>query len=85
MHLPKRFPRSVSLPALMLFCALFAVRSPAQDIAPADGRVLYEALKAFDLQGKAAVSGLTLKKDRAEIVFNGDGRNYRFQSSSDAW
>ena len=72
MHLPKRFPRSVSLPALMLFCALFAVRSPAQDIAPADGRVLYEALKAFDLQGKAAVSGLTLKKDRAEIVFNGD-------------
>jgi hypothetical protein len=72
MHLPKRFRRHGSLAALVLCSALFAVRSPAQEAAPTEGRVFYEALKAFDLQGKAAVSGLTLKKDRAEMVFTGD-------------
>jgi hypothetical protein len=72
MHLPKRFRRYGPLPALIVCSALFAVGIPAQEAAPTNGRALYEALKAFDLQGKAAVSGLTLKKDRAEMVFNGD-------------
>jgi hypothetical protein len=33
---------------------------------------LYEKLKKFELRGKVSVSNLTLKRDRAVMVFNGD-------------
>jgi hypothetical protein len=42
---------------------------PAQDI---DASTFYDALKKFELHGKASVSNLTLKRDRAEMTFTGD-------------
>ena len=72
MHAPKRFHLHGPLSVLILCSVLFAFQSPAQDAAPTEGRALYEVLKGFDLQGKASVSNLTLKKDRAEMVFTGD-------------
>ena len=37
-----------------------------------DGRPFYDALKKFELRGKATVSNLMLKRDRGEMVFTGD-------------
>ena len=45
------------------------VSLPAQDVGD---QAFYDALKKFELRGKASVSNLTLKRDRAEMKFTGD-------------
>ncbi|MEJ2244871.1 MAG: M1 family aminopeptidase [Acidobacteriota bacterium] len=44
----------------------------AQQTGELEGQALYDALKAFELQGKATVSGLNIKRDRGEMTFTGD-------------
>ncbi|MDR0842900.1 MAG: hypothetical protein LBP68_05715 [Acidobacteriota bacterium] len=56
---------------LIVLALLASVPLMAQD-AGVDGRVLYDTLKKFELKGKASVSGLALKRDRAEMTFTGD-------------
>lgn len=60
---------------LFLLCAfsvLLGSQSFAQQAGRLEGRTLYDALRKFELKGKASVTGLALKRDRAEMVFNGD-------------
>ena len=61
-----------SLFFLAAFAFLTASQVIAQQAGPIEGRALYKALKKFDLQGKATVSKLALKRDLAEMVFTGD-------------
>ncbi len=70
MHTLKRHRRSC-IPVCITFIALIvAGRGFAQ---PAGApQALYDALKAFELQTKASVSNLTLKRDRGEMTFTGD-------------
>ncbi len=49
-----------------------AAFSFAQAPAAPDWRDLYDALKTFELNGKVTVSGLALKRDRAQMTFTGD-------------
>jgi hypothetical protein len=55
--------------ALVLFIANWGF---AQQMGELEGRALYDALKAFELQSKATVSNLKLKRDLGEITFTGD-------------
>ncbi|MDT7605241.1 MAG: hypothetical protein QOF61_3238 [Acidobacteriota bacterium] len=70
-------PRFVSqrLPLLLLLlpAMLFAAsRASAQESLPASGKEIYDQIKAAALTGGAAeVKGLTLKRDRAEMTFDG--------------
>jgi hypothetical protein len=60
---------------LLLLCISFlliASQVLAQQAGSLDGRALYDSLKKFELQGKASVSQLKLKKDRGEMTFTGD-------------
>ncbi|MBN1570574.1 MAG: hypothetical protein JXA73_22210 [Acidobacteria bacterium] len=56
----------------IVFCILNGNQLFAQQATMLEGRALYEALKKFELQGKASVSNLKLKRDRAEMAFTGD-------------
>jgi len=66
--------RKSRLRALLL--TILGVTLPALSFAlPPDlpqGLAMYDALKQFELKGKASVSNLTLKRDRADMVFTGD-------------
>lgn len=56
----------------LLFLFAFAAAAHAQTGAPAAGKELYERLKAQPLAGgRAEVKGLVLKRDRAEMTFDG--------------
>jgi hypothetical protein len=56
----------------LLFLFAFAPAARAQATAPDAGRDLYERLKAATLAGgRAEVKGLVLKRDRAEMTFDG--------------
>ncbi len=57
---------------MVLLFLLMAGPLPAQQSVSVEGRSLYDALKKFELQGKASVSSLILKRDRAEMSFTGD-------------
>jgi len=65
----KWFLQNISkvLPCILLL--FMAISLPAQDV---ENSVFYDALKKFELRGKASVSNLTLKRDRAEMTFTGD-------------
>jgi hypothetical protein len=59
---------------LLLLC-IFSLSTAIQISAQQGSRPespLYEQLKKFELRGKASVSGLTLKRDRATMTFTGD-------------
>jgi hypothetical protein len=65
-----RRPRALSCAILLCFISvLVASQAFAQGL---KGRPLYEALKKFELKGKASVSNLALKRDRGEMTFTGD-------------
>lgn len=51
---------------------LLSVQCFAQSSGPPEGQALYDALKNFELQSKASVSNLSLKRDRGEMTFSGD-------------
>ncbi|HTY63673.1 MAG TPA: M1 family aminopeptidase [Acidobacteriota bacterium] len=68
-------------PRLILLCIQVCVLSSlsvAQTSGRLSGRELYNALKAFEIKGAASVSNLVLKRDRAEMTFNG---SFYFASS----
>lgn len=44
----------------------------AQPAEPLKGKAVYDALKGFQLKGKAEVANLVFKRDRAEMSFTGD-------------
>jgi hypothetical protein len=51
---------------------LYASLASAQQITPSSGLEVYQALKRFQVSGGTAVAeNLTLKRDRAEMTFNG--------------
>jgi hypothetical protein len=62
--------RAVYLLLAFLFLTVCPVIAEQTDLL--EGRTLYDALKKFELQGKASVSNLTLRRDRAEMVFTGN-------------
>jgi hypothetical protein len=65
--------RQNPVPFLIGILFLFiATQTMAQQSAGLENRVLYDALKQFDLKGKVTVSNLSLKRDRAEMTFTGD-------------
>lgn len=64
----RRVPLFLLLPAVLLA----ATRTPAQENLSAKGREIYEQIKAAALTGGTAdVKGLALKRDRAELTFDG--------------
>jgi len=65
----KRFNRNIIKFLSGILFLFMAVSLPAQDIG---GQAFYDALKKFELRGKASVSNLTLRRDRAEMTFTGD-------------
>ena len=65
----KWFYRNISSILLIIFFSFMTISLRAQE--PGD-RAFYESLKKFDLRGKASVSNLTLRRDRAEMTFTGD-------------
>jgi hypothetical protein len=66
-HRQSRFLLFCCIPSLLLASQVLAQQSGSLD-----GRALYDALKKFELRGKASVSQLKLKRDRAEMTFTGD-------------
>ena len=61
------------IPVLIgIFTLFIASRGFAQQTGELEGQALYEALKAFELQGSATVSNLNIKRDRGEMTFTGD-------------
>ena len=68
------FSRMISLIVLSLLMTLplVAQEGTITDSGNIDGRTVYDTLRKFDLLGKASVSALTLKRDRAEMTFTGD-------------
>ena len=69
MRMFKWLRRNIGKVFLTLFFSFLTIPLQAQGI---EDRVLYDALKKFELRGKASVSNLTLKRDRAEMTFTGD-------------
>jgi len=65
----KLFHRNIGKILSGILFSFMAVSLPAQDV---EGQAFYDALKKFELRGKASVSNLTLKRDRAEMTFTGD-------------
>jgi Peptidase family M1 domain len=63
-----------TLPFFLIPCGAAGACAPLLEQAPAPtGKALYTTLKAFQLSGKSAVaSNLTLQRDRAQMIFNGD-------------
>jgi hypothetical protein len=59
---------------LLLFCisSLLLANQVLAQSGSLEGRPLYDALKKFELKGKASVTDLKLKRDRAEMIFTGD-------------
>ncbi len=55
-----------------LLASGFSAAGFAQQNEPLEGQALYDALKSFELQTKASVSDLKLKRDRGEMTFTGD-------------
>ena len=64
----KRFHGYISKVLTGILFSLITISLHAQDIGD---RAFYDALKKFELRGKASVSNLTLKRDRAEMTFTG--------------
>jgi hypothetical protein len=64
----RRLLCSLLLPAafLVIPAAVFGQDNPSSK-----GKDLYDRIKAFTLSGPVAVKELGLKRDRAEMVFNG--------------
>ena len=60
---------SVLVGATVLF---IASQGFAQQTGELEGQSLYDALKTFELQEKATVSSLKLKRDLGEMTFTGD-------------
>ncbi len=75
----RRVPRARNVLVLIFFVALVPVlvsapwgRARAQGDLSAEGKQVYDQIKAFALTGGSAdVSGLTLKRDRVEMTFTG--------------
>jgi len=63
----RHIPVFLGIVALFITCLGFS-----QESGTLEEQALYEALKAFELQGKATVSSLSLKRDRGEMTFTGD-------------
>jgi hypothetical protein len=72
MRVIRWYGRSFVLFFLSICIASTLCPIPGQESGAIEGGVLYQALKKFELRGKASVSNLTLKRDRAEMVFTGD-------------
>jgi len=71
----RKYGRLVCAHVLYLLTVIFLLLpaiATAQAAGELDGNSLYSALKKFELQGKVSVSGLTLKRDRAQMEFSGD-------------
>jgi hypothetical protein len=68
----RRFKLSSGYGVLILLLLLIASPVFAQQSGSLEGRSLYDALKKFELRGKVSVSNLMFKRDRGEMVFNGD-------------
>lgn len=69
LHLLKKVQESIYI-CVVLFLFSFSVF--AQENTGSGGKAIYEQIKAFNLSGgKAEVSGLTLKRDRVLMTFNG--------------
>ncbi|MDR0311025.1 MAG: hypothetical protein LBJ21_05515 [Acidobacteriota bacterium] len=65
----KWFQQNISKVLSGIFFLCMTTFLPAQDFGDL---AFYDALKKFELRGKASVSNLTLKRDRAEMTFTGD-------------
>jgi hypothetical protein len=63
--------RSLMLLFLVAFSSLGTTKATAQQ-SPLPESTLYTQIKKFELRGKATVSNLTVKRDRATMVFTGD-------------
>jgi hypothetical protein len=69
---PKKIARRLACASVLLAALLAAAPARAQDEASAQGKQLYEQLRAVSLAGGAAEArGLVLKRDRAEMTFDG--------------
>ncbi|MEJ2108975.1 MAG: M1 family aminopeptidase [Acidobacteriota bacterium] len=71
MHEFKRHRTYIPI-AFGIIALLICGQGFAQSAASMDGQALYDALKNFELQSKATVSNLKLKRDRGEMTFTGD-------------
>jgi hypothetical protein len=71
MHKFHRHHRSFLFFILIGLSIAAITQMPAQQMSRPENP-LYEKLKKFELRGKASVSNLTLKRDRAVMVFTGD-------------
>jgi hypothetical protein len=71
MHKFKWYRRCFMLLVLVAFSSLAIAPITAQQVSRPESPT-YTKLKKFELRGKASVSNLTLKRDRATMVFTGD-------------
>jgi hypothetical protein len=71
MHKFEWYCRSRRLFLLVALSLLATTQITAQQASHPESPI-YEKLKKFELRGKASVSNLTLKRDRATMVFTGD-------------
>src|SRR5215212_5804871 len=71
LHLPKIIARRAGLLLLAASALLFASAAHAQENLSAKGKEVYDQVKAFQLAGAAEARGVTLKRDRAVMTFNG--------------
>jgi hypothetical protein len=71
LHAQRFINRRLTLFLLAAFALLCGTTAFAQDDLSAKGREVYDQLKAFQLAGSVEARGLTLKRDRAVMTFDG--------------
>jgi hypothetical protein len=70
-HLPKTVARRAGLVLVAASALLFEATAFAQENLSAKGKEVYDQVKAFQLGGAAEARGVTLKRDRAVMTFDG--------------